>query len=181
MKLTQKQVLHISRGDTEIAGFISALLHQNQQLTELVEAQAKRIEVLENKVHELERQLGKNNNNSSKPPSSDGLRKPTNLRTPDGKKGAPKGHDGTTLRFVDQPDEIIIHKLSTCSGCSVSLDAVESQHEVKRQVFDLPQPCIWVTKHRAEKKCCPQCGLQQSASFPERINAPTQYGDGFTA
>ena len=38
----------------------------------LLDQQAARIEQLEHRVHELERQLG---SNSSKPPSSDGLRK----------------------------------------------------------------------------------------------------------
>lgn len=42
MKLTSKQVLHVSKGDTEIAGFISALLTQNEKLTEIVETQAGR-------------------------------------------------------------------------------------------------------------------------------------------
>jgi len=174
MKLTSQQVNIICKGDEEIAGYFHALLA-------VVDQQAKRIKELEKRVHELERQLGQNSNNSSKPPSSDGLRKPTNLRTPGGKKGAPKGHEGTTLYFVDQPDEIIVHALSTCLGCLASLDAVESQNYEKRQVFDLPPPRIWVTEHRAEKKCCPQCGLQQKASFPDRIHAPTQYGEGFAA
>ena len=174
MKLTPQQVNIICKGDEEIAGYFHALLT-------VVDQQAKRIEKLEKRVHELERQLGQNSNNSSKPPSCDGLRKPTNLRTPGGKKGAPKGHEGTTLHFVDEPNEIIVHALRACSGCLASLDAVESQTYEKRQVFDLPPPRIWVTEHRAEKKCCPQCGLQQKASFPERILAPTQYGEGFTA
>lgn len=83
MKLTPQQVNIICKGDEEIAGYFHALLT-------VVDQQAKRIEKLEKRVHELERQLGQNSNNSSKPPSSDGLRKPTNLRTPGGKKGAPK-------------------------------------------------------------------------------------------
>ncbi|MCU6793312.1 transposase [Paenibacillus sp. WQ 127069] len=174
MKLTPQQVNNICKGDEEIAGYFHALLT-------VVDQQAQRIEKLEKRVHELERQLAQNSNNSSKPPSSDGLRKPTNLRTPGGKKGAPKGHEGTTLHFVDHPHEIVVHGLRACSGCKAPLDAVESQTYEKRQVFDLPPPCIWVTEHRAEKKCCPQCGLQQKASFPERILAPTQYGEGFTA
>jgi transposase len=181
MELTPQQVNTICKGDKEIAGFFNAVLEQNRQLKKVVASQAKQIKKLEKRVHELERQLGQNSNNSSKPPSSDGLRKPTNLRTPGGKTGAPKGHDGSTLRFVDKPDEIVIHTISTCSQCSASLDAVESRGYEKRQVFDLPPPSVRVTEHRAEKKCCPQCGLQQRASFPERINAPTQYGDGFAA
>lgn len=181
MDLTPQQVNTICKGDPEIASYFHALLAQNRQLTQTVEKQAKRIEQLEKRVHELERQLGQNSHNSSKPPSSDGLRKPTNLRTPGGKKGAPKGHDGTTLRFVDEPDEFVIHTCSTCSACAASLNAVESRGYEKRQVFDLPPPRIWVTEHRAEKKCCTQCGLQQSACFPEGVQAPTQYGAGFTA
>jgi transposase len=172
--LTPQQVNTMCKGDKEIAGYFNALLA-------VVDKQAKQIEKLEKRVHELERQLGKNSNNSSKPPSSDGLRKPTNLRTPGGKKGAPKGHEGTTLLSIDKPNEVVIHTLSTCAGCACSLDSVDSEDYEKRQVFDLPPPRIWVTEHRAEKKCCPQCGLEQRASFPERINAPTQYGDGFTA
>ncbi len=58
MKLTSKQVLHVSKGDTEIAGFISALLTQNEKLTEIVETQARQIQKLEHRVQDLERQLG---------------------------------------------------------------------------------------------------------------------------
>lgn len=86
MDPSPQEVLQIAKGDTEIATFITALLDQNRRLTELVERQAARIEQLELRVKDLERQLGQNSNNSSKPPSTDGFRKPTNLRTP-GEKG----------------------------------------------------------------------------------------------
>lgn len=174
LELSPQQVLHICKGDAEIAGHFNALLT-------IIQKQSEQIEALNNRVSELERQLGQNSNNSSKPPSSDGFRKPTNLRTPGGKKGAPKGHKGNTLRFAQQPDDMIVHTLTRCAGCLNSLEAVESQGYERRQVFDLPPPRIWVTEHRVEKKCCPYCNLQQSASFPARIQAPTQYGDGFAA
>lgn len=174
MKLTPQQVNTICKGDKEIAGYFNALLT-------VVDKQAKQIEKLEKRVEDLERQLGQNSNNSSKPPSSDGLRKPTNLRTPGGKKGAPKGHDGHTLRFADQPDEIIVHTISNCVHCATDLATVESQAYDKRQVFDLPPPRVVVTEHRTEKKCCPGCGLISQAAFPKHVNAPTQYGHGFAA
>lgn len=173
MKLTPKQVNTICKGDQEIAGFFHALL-------DVVDRQEKQIEKLEKRVNELERQLGQNSNNSSKPPSSDGLRKPTNLRTPGGKKGAPKGHNGHTLRF-STPDEIVIHAPSACRNCAHTLENVDPLGYESRQVFDLPVPRVVVTEHRVQKKCCPKCGLKQQATFPERITAPTQYGDGFTA
>lgn len=65
--------------------------------------------------------------------------------------------------------------------CSTFLNNVQSQDYEKREVFDLPAPRVVVTEHRAEKKCCPNCGIMQQASFPERVNAPTQYGDRFAA
>jgi transposase len=136
---------------------------------------------LENRVQELERQLNQNSKNSSKPPSSDGFRKPTNLRVPGGKNGAPKGHDGHTLRFVEHPDEVVIHPLPWCSHCSASLNAVTQSGYEKRQVFDLPVPRLFVTEHRAEKKCCPFCNHTQQAAFPAQVNAPVQYGEGFAS
>lgn len=167
MEMTPEQVLHISKGDVEIANFISSLLQ--------------RIDVLEKRVHDLERQLGQNSSNSSKPPSSDGFRKPTNLRTPGGKKGAPKGHYGHTLRFAENPDEIVTHPLTTCTHCSASLEGVTSHDYEKRQVFDLPSPRVVVIEHRIEKKCCPHCGFESQARFPKDVIAPTQYGHGFGA
>ncbi|QNK54360.1 DUF6444 domain-containing protein [Paenibacillus sp. PAMC21692] len=101
MKLSPEQVLTICKGDPEIAAFVQSLLDMNEK-------QAERIQQLETRVHELERQVALQSHNSSNPPSSDGLRKPTSLRTPGGKKGAPKGHPGTTLHLVADPDHIIV-------------------------------------------------------------------------
>lgn len=176
MKLTKQQVNTICKGDQEIASYFHALLDQNEKLTQIVEKQAKRIQQLEKRVQELERQLGQNSQNSSKPPSSDGFRKPTNLRQPGGKKGAPKGHEGHTLHVVTNPDYVMVHPLETCSSCGFSLKQVPAQELEKRQVFDLPAPRMVITEHQAEKKCCPQCCVQQTASFPSHVRAPVQYG-----
>lgn len=169
MNITQDQVLTICKGDKEIASVVQFLLDQ----------QSARIQELEKRVHELERQLGKNSNNSSKPPSSDGLRKPTNLRTPGGKKGAPKGHSGTTLCQVGNPDEIVVHPLPSCPDCFESLGQVAAYE--KRQVFDVPPPRLVVTEHRAEQKYCPRCRCTKQASFPIEVQAPVQYGNSMAA
>ncbi|BBH22574.1 transposase [Paenibacillus baekrokdamisoli] len=48
-------------------------------------------------------------------------------------------------------------------------------------MFDLPKPCIFVTEHRIQKKCCPNCQTLQQASFPDQVKAPTQYGASFAS
>lgn len=181
-EFTPEQVLQISKGDTEIAGFITVLLQQNRQLTELVHLQAQQINRLQQRVYELERQLGQNSNNSSKPPSSDGFRKPpSSSRGSRGKKGAPPGHPGHTLRMIDCPHEVNVHVLSTCPCCQASLANVPAVSYERRQVWDLP-PVAWqVTEHQAQKKQCPHCHTTSKAPFPSRVVAPVQYGERFGA
>ncbi len=61
------------------------------------------------RVAELEARLGMKSTNSSKPPSSDGRKKPQpkSLRRKSGRKpGGQKGRKGTTLRQVPNPDEV---------------------------------------------------------------------------
>ena len=60
-----------------------------EELAALTQAQAAEIAALKARIAELERRLGLNSSNSSKPPSSDGLKKParvSSLRESSGKK-----------------------------------------------------------------------------------------------
>lgn len=174
LEISPQQVLDICKGDAEIAGHFQSLLT-------IIQKQSEQIAKLEARVQELERQLGKNSQNSSKPPSSDGLRKKPNSRQPGGKKGAPKGHPGYTLHANDTPDEVILHPLISCAHCSASLENVERIAYERRQVFNLPAPRVFTTEHRVETKCCPYCHVTQSSSFPTAVKAPVQYGESFAA
>ena len=77
------------------------------------------------RVAELERRLGLDSSNSGKPPSSDGLKKPsrtTSLREPSGRKpGGQKGHPGTTLRRTEHPDAIVDHLPRVCAHCGEAM------------------------------------------------------------
>ena len=148
-------------------------------LIDIVEAQAKQIEQLTVRVAELEAQLSKNSRNSSKPPSSDGLKKPPQTRsnrTPSGKKpGGQTGHEGASLSQVDNPDKIVRHAVHACGNCGDSLIDKRPCNIDKRQVIDLPPLILTVTEHQAERKRC-HCGHLTTAAFPENVTAPVQYG-----
>lgn len=130
-------------------------------------------------VQKIEDRLAKNSSNSDKPPSSDGLNKPApkSLRKRSGKKsGGQPGHKGHTLKAVAQPDRVVVQRLKECHHCHATLEGVETNNHVKRQVFDLPIVKIEVTEYQAEIKCCPSCGEESKAIFPEGVDRPVQYG-----
>jgi transposase len=159
---------------------IQKLIEQVQQL--LAENSGLRLRLAEQqeRIAELERRLGLNSSNSGKPPSSDGLKKPArvrSLREPSGKKpGGQKGHPGETLRRAENPDIIVDHYPSACSSCNQALTANTGIDYRARQVFDVPEPKIVVTEHRAHGCTCSNCDTITWASFPAEVTAPVQYG-----
>src|ERR1700712_1105694 len=103
-------------------------LEREQQL-EAENADLKRqLAQLLERVAQLEAQLALNSHNSSKPPSSDAFVRPPkkrSLRKASGKKpGAQPGHEGHTLSWNDQPDQIVDHLPQQCSECHTELDEV---------------------------------------------------------
>jgi transposase len=148
----------------------------------LIAAQAREIERLRAEVAALRRRLGLDSSNSSKPPSSDGLKKKPrvlgSLRTRTGKRsGGQKGHRGDTLRQVAEPHVIVEHAAEQCAHCQARFLAASKIGEEKRQVFDLPLKPLIVTEHRAAIHGCPACGLRTRADFPEGVVSPAQYGE----
>jgi transposase len=135
------------------------------------------------RLQALEEQNAKNSGNSSKPPSSDGLSKPTlkpmpqSLRKKNSKKpGGQKGHPGKTLEQTKTPDCVVLHHPSTCSCCHAPLTNASPVSYLRRQVFEMPEPMVVVTEHRASVVGCPYCGKETAASFPKEIASPVQYG-----
>lgn len=139
-----------------------------------------RITQFETRIAELERRLNKNSSNSSKPPSSDGLKRNNSLRPKNtGRKpGGQPGHPGQTLQASESPDFTVNLPLTSCPECGGDLSDQPVQSEEKRQVFDLPDIKMLVTEFLAERKTCPHCATLVSAGFPCGVTAPVQYGPG---
>ena len=149
------------------------IAQQAQQITKLQAS----LQAALRRIVELEARLGQNSGNSSRPPSSDGLKKkPAFGRSSGRSHGGQKGHRGNTLEMVAQADSIVLHPVVDVCSCGSDLSEVEGQVRVKRQVFDLPPSALLVTEHQSQGKVCPGCGQLHQGTFPKKVSAPVQYG-----
>ena len=136
-------------------------------------------------IAELKEQLRKNSQNSSKPPSSDGYRKPrpvSNREKTGRKAGAQPGHQGKGLK-MPKPDVIedVAHPPEECAGCphfgtcpKVATSSVRNELDVEIKVV--------LKRHYTESyACAKEAGKVVSGSFPEGIQSSMQYGAGVKA
>lgn len=144
-----------------------------EQLTKLLEQALLRIA-------ELESQLNQNSRNSSKPPSSDLYNKKSGLPRKKGKRGGQKGHKGNTLKMSDKVDHLEQCAPIRCS-CGKRLLRQPMQLQARRQVFDIPDPKLFVTEYQQLSCHCPACGRLNKGEFPSAVQAPVQYGVGVKA
>lgn len=161
------------------------LTAQNCALTATVDSLNQTIMELNQTIRELKEQLNKNSQNSSKPPSSDGFKKPApkSLRKPSGKKaGGQKGHQGTYLTVAADPDDIIGHMPSTCDGCphyGICWDT--ACVAAKRHVIDAVV-AVSITEHQVlEVPACILYGDTRKGEFPADVNSAVQYGENLQA
>lgn len=163
---------------------ISAIYHEGEEaVIRLVESFQDALALLEARIAVLEAQQKKNSTNSSKPPSTDGLRRTQSSREPTGKKpGGQDGHAGRTLERSSTPDVVVVHEAPTvCPSCEQPMASVVSECAETRQVFDVPKVAVQVTEHQVHARVCPCCHLRSKASFPQDVEAPVQYGSRLTA
>lgn len=167
----RSQVLYL----TDLVQSLTTELKQVKQ--ELKEVTKERDELKE-EVKRLKTQLNINSQNSSKPPSSDGLKKiePAFPRQATGKKaGGQPGHKGHKLDKVANPDSIVYCQPTVCT-CGHCLETVAGKTISSRQMVDLPEVLIQVTEYQLQIKQCPQCGIVNRGAFPANIRADIQYG-----
>jgi transposase len=155
-----------------------------ETLSKLLLVALQRIAALESQVasqaatiQKLQDQVAKDSHNSSKPPSSDGLKKTQSLRKHGQRPlGGQAGHKGDTLKMVADPQHVERHGVDHCPHCQTDLSTVAPSGYERRQVFDIPPVQIEVTEHQAEIKECPDCRQTVKGSFPADVQHATQYG-----
>src|SRR5689334_5967211 len=150
---------------------IAELEAENAALREQVELLAARVE-------QLQARLTKDSHNSSKPPSSDRLKRKTkSLRKPSGKKaGGQLGHRGQTLHLVATPDVTVEHRPQVCAHCQAPLDDAPVVLRERRQVHELPPLRLAVHEHQAVHVRCLACQTVTVGTFPAAVPSRVQYG-----
>ena len=119
-----------------------------------------------------------NSKNSSKPPSTDPNREKSSKKGKSRRKpGGQKGHNGTTLEPVDNPDEVKVLPIDRRTLPKGS-QYQEVGHE-HRQVIDI-DIARFVTEYQAQILEDDQ-GNRFVASFLEGVNRPVQYGPNLKA
>jgi transposase len=124
----------------------------------------------------LVNRLGLNSKNSSKPPSTDTTKDSKDdgkkKKPPKKNKGGQKGHKGTTLEPVDNPDKI---EILTIDRRTLPREGVYTPGGYSiRQEFNI-KISRFVIEYRAEK-LIDQKGNQFIASFPDGVTHRAQYG-----
>ena len=128
---------------------------------EFVVSTVARLQVVEAELATLRERVNQNSSNSSRPPSSDGPGVPpkTSKRAKSGRKrGAQKGHKGTTRKLVslDQVKESFDVKPEECSRCGHPLSGTDSK-PYRHQVTEIPPVVAEVTEYRLHTLACSEC------------------------
>lgn len=160
---------------------IRAVYRQGEDaVVELVGALVLRLAAVEARLGKLENQQKKNSRNSSKPPSGDGFGKRTKSlrKKSERNSGGQRGHQGSTLEWREQVDEVVTYAINGCHECGASLRSVSAVEYERRQVHELPPLRLQVIEHQVEVKQCPVCGAISRGLFPADVTVPVQYGSG---
>ena len=117
--------------------------------------------------------FGANSSNSSKPPSQDPNRAKKPKSKSKKKPGGQKGHKGTTLEQVSNPDEVVVLEIDRRTLPAGKTYA--SLQPEKRQVYEIEAQTT-VIEYQAEV-VVDEDGIIYRAKFPKKIKSHAQYGD----
>ncbi len=165
---------------------------REKQLQEQLEEQLVLVGELTETITELKQRAAKDSSNSSKPPSSDGLKKKNATVNGQPKRqcekkplGGQPGHQGRTMEQCSHPDHHEDRYPDVCPHCGETLDSDTEWDSTceKRQVLDENEANrqLEYTEYRAHSCSCPKCGKRVKAAFPKGVDGPIQFGPILTA
>ncbi|MCM1450710.1 MAG: DUF6444 domain-containing protein [Clostridium sp.] len=123
---------------------IDSLYSENCSLNRNVDKLLKENRELRKRLEKYEKPP-KDSNNSSTPPLKEPVKseiecRAKSLREKSGKSvGGQKGHEGTTLKMIEIPDEVEEVKSLCCKNCGRDLSGLTPELERTSQEIDLPQ------------------------------------------
>jgi transposase len=186
----------------ELAALVAA---QAEQLTE----QATLMEAMRVELAALRRQVARDSSNSSQPPSQNGAGAEAKARAEkraqqEGigdrpgpgedestgqaetrakkrKPGGQRGHRGSGLARVADPQRHEPVEPTACGGCGAGLGGAPGEVGYRAQVFDLPTFALEVTEYLMMRRVC-GCGQVTTAEAPPAVRGgPTCYGPQVSA
>jgi transposase len=137
----------------------------------LIQWQAEQIARLTARVAELERKLGKDSTNSSKPPSASHPHdkappsKPKSGRKPGGQPGHAK-HERELIP-IDQCAALVPCVPTECRRCGKELNGVDVD-PLRHQVWELPKIQPIVTEYQQHRLTC-SCGCSTCGELPQGV------------
>jgi len=133
--------------------------------------QAEQIRVLTARVAELEAQLGKTPQNSSKPPSSTHPHNKPAPRPQGGgaRRGAQPGHPKCERALIptEQCQAVVPCRPTACRRCGQPLTGVDLQ-PLRQQVWELPEIRPHVTEYQRHRLVC-SCGCSTCGPLPAGV------------
>ena len=140
--------------------------------------------VLSERLEYIEEQLKKNSRNSSKPPSSDGLRKVTkkpkqNKQKKQEQADKKSSRKARKLYSIEACQEVYSHIPKTCKHCGEELSGKDVKPH-RHQIIEIPQVEAYVIEHQQHQLECACCGRKTRADLPKGVSQRS-YGERLTA
>ena len=165
--------------------WLSGSVKLQQQLCvqqRLLSDQERQLKAQQQEIEQLKEERDKLKNrssqNSSVPPSSDLLKKPSDKsKRKKGKKRGPKyNHPGKTRNGFGEPDQIISLELENCPVCESRIQQVEFTPPKVQQVAEIVEQPVEIKEYRRPLYQCPNCGWSGYSPMPLGIKEGFSYG-----
>jgi hypothetical protein len=151
-------------------------------LNEKIDKKEEQIQKANNEIDRLKAVINKDSNNSSKPPSSNGLKKIPNNREPSNKKrGGQRGHKGHTLTIPINLDELVREgkakhiiqddtngAAAYVSDWEIDIETITIYTE-KRRAVGAPQRIRYGAEVRASAVCLSNVGMMSLERVAEHF------------